>query len=618
MGILNPTISTKNLKSKSIPFRITNIHLKLILIINYFFLLLTLIIITSTPPVDSYEFSIYSAYPSYFWFLLLLSIILGMISVILSILNESLRKYWTLGFLAEIIAISLVLFLPLIRGYYIYGAGDVLTHIGYMLDIEYSGVIGKNHYPLLHILGVTLHETTIFSYGIITMIIPPIFSLISILYWFILGKEIMNDLREIIFLVLITSLPIYGVINSLFTPNHQAFLLIPVIIYTLIKYQKIKRKEICIIFIILSILMAVIHPLIAVIVIFIYSLIQVSNYLFSYFLPDKNDRESILIIIFIMAIVFLMWSTYLILFIKVLKPLTASLLGIDEVQSELAAKYSLISRVNVDIVYLVKLGLHIYGISVILSLSALFCIIFLLVLHFKEREPIHQYLLIFSLNFVMFFILGFIVFIKIDLFGMKRIFNFALLFALIIISSTIVKLHKKIQFSTIIIKFIFYISIVIAIVLLIYLSIFSLHLSPIIKMSNQQVPEGNYNGMRTFFEKRDITNPIIEHGLSQMRYFDSIYGHNLPATNIRYGEITSPIDHFGYNTTSYLGSNYYEKHYFLLSKEGRGFYKSMYPEFPDKWRFTDHDFQMLETDPSVERIYSNKNLDIYLIIPTFQ
>jgi len=44
----------------------------------------------------------------------------------------------------------------------------------------------------------------------------------------------------------------------------------------------------------------------------------------------------------------------------------------------------------------------------------------------------------------------------------------------------------------------------------------------------------------------------------------------------------------------------------------------MYPEFPDKWRFTDQDFKMLEADPSVERIFSNENLRIYLIKQTFQ
>jgi len=618
MRILNSTTSTENLQNKSIPFRITNIHLKIILIINYLLLLSTLIIILSTPPVDSYEFSIYGAYPQYFWFLLLLSIILGMISAILSILNDSLRKYWTLGFLAEIIAISLVLFLPLIRGYYIYGSGDILTHIGYMLDIEYSGVIGRNHYPILHILGVSLHETTTLSYGIITMIIPPIFSLISILYWYILGKEIMTDMREVVILVLVTALPIYGVVNSLFTPNHQAFLLIPLIIYSLIKYQTTKRKEIGIIFIVLSILMAIIHPLIAVMIIFMYCLIQVSNYLFLHFFSDINERGSILKIIFIMAAVFSMWSTYLIFFINAAKPLTASLLGTDEVQSEIAAKFDLISRVDIDIVYLMNLGLHVYGICVILSLSALLCISFLFFRYFKEREPVHRYLSIFIVCFIVFFNLGIIVFLKLDLFGMKRIFNFALLFALIIIFSTIIKLHKKLQFSKIITQSFFCVLIVIAIILLVYLSVFSVHLSPFIKMSNQQVTEGNYIGMSTFFEKRDVTNPIMEYGLSQMRYFDSIYGRNMPTTNIRYGEITSPIDHFGYNASPYLGSNYDQKHYFLLSKEGRGFYESMYPEFPDKWRFTDTDFQMLETDPSVARIFTNENLNIYLIKQTFQ
>ncbi len=41
----------------------------------------------------------------------------------------------------------------------------------------------------------------------------------------------------------------------------------------------------------------------------------------------------------------------------------------------------------------------------------------------------------------------------------------------------------------------------------------------------------------------------------------------------------------------------------------------MYPEFPDKWRFINQDFQMLELDASIIRIYSNDHLEIYLTDP---
>lgn len=618
MRILNSNISTINHKNKPISFRITNFHLKIILLINYFLLLSVLIIIFSTSPADSYEFSIYGAYPLYFWFLLLLSIILGMLSTILSILNNSLRKFWILGFLAGIIAVSLVLFLPLIRGYYIYGSGDILTHIGYMLDIESSGVIGRNHYPILHILGNSLFETTTLSYGIITMMIPAFFSVISILFWYILGKEIMQNMEEIVILMLIAALPIYGVMNSLFTPNHQAFLLVPLILYGLIKYQKTKDKKIGLLLIILIILLAIIHPLIAIMVILVLFLMVISDILFSRVCHDNTDSKNILKFAFIMIVIFSSWSTYLIMIVNVLKPLTASLLGTDEIKSELISKFDLISTVDIDIYSLINLGLLTYGIHLILSLITLFSIAFLFYLHFKNKAKIRRFQFFAIVCFIAFCVCGTVVFLKLDLFGMKRIMNFSLIFSLIIISSTIFIMFDKFRNSNCIKKSMILTTIVIFLIILVYLSIFSLHLSPNTKQSHQQVTEGNYIGMKNFFETRDSKIPILEYGVSQMRYHDSIYGRNFPSTNIRYGEITMPIDHFGYNISHDLGSNYDGEHYFILTKEGRGFYENMYPEFPDKWRFTDQDFQMLEVDKSVQRIYSNKNLTIYQIIPIFQ
>lgn len=618
MGIHNSNTSTTNHKNKPIPFLITKIHLKVILLINYFLLLSVLIIIFSTPPADSYEFSIYGAYPLYFWFLLLLSIILGMLSAILSILNNSLRKYWILGFLAEITAVSLVLFLPLIRGYYIYGSGDILTHIGYMLDIESSGVIGRNHYPILHILGNSLHETTTLSYGTITLMIPAFFSVTSILFWYILGKEIMQNLEEIVILMLIAALPIYGVMNSLFTPNHQAFLLIPLILYGLIKYQKTKDKKIGLLLIILIILLAIIHPLIAIMVILVLFLMVMSDILFSWVCHDNTGSNNILKFAFIMIVIFSSWSTYLIMIVNVLKPLTASLLGTDEIKSELISKFDLISTVDIDIYYLINLGLLTYGIHLILSLITLFSIAFLFCLHFKNNAKIRRFQFFAIVCFIAFCVSGTIVFLKLDLFGMKRIMNFSLIFSLLIISSTIFIMFDKFRNSTCIKKSMILTTTVIILIILVYLSIFSLHLSPITKQSHQQVTEGNYIGMKKFFETRDSKIPILEYGVSQMRYYDSIFGRNFPGTNIRYGEITQPIDHFGYNVSHDLGSNYDGEQYLILTKEGRGFYENMYPEFPNKWRFKNKDFQMLELDESVQRIYSNKNLTIYQINPIFQ
>ena len=215
------------------------------------------------------------------------------------------------------------------------------------------------------------------------------------------------------------------------------------------------------------------------------------------------------------------------------------------------------------------------------------------------------------------FALGVIIFFAINEFGYGRVYNVAQIFSLIVISSSVVTAYRRLQNISNFKRVVFCTLTCVLVIMVITLSIFTLHLSPVIKKSNQQVPMSDFYGMATFFEKRDDSNLILEHGTSQMRFHNAIYGRSYPKVNIRYGqgydEPLLPIDHFGYNTSFSFGSNYDGMRYFLLTTQGRKFYEHIYPEFPDNWRFIDRDFEMLEMDTSVIRVYSNENLDVYAI-----
>ena len=594
---------------------LTRTNVKIFLTLIYFMLLSALYIILTTPPADSYEFSIYTPYPSYFWLLIISSIFFGQILVILSILNDTLRKYWILGFLAEVVAICLVLFLPMIRGYFIYGSGDVLTHIGYMQDIQNLGTIDGNHYPGFHLLGFFIHEFTGLSYGAITMMVPAILSLIYILYWFIAGREIIHDRTAIVFLMIIAALPM--VVKGLFTPNSLANLLVPLVLFLMVaSLRRSNKYEICLILILLGVSMVFFHPLATLMLMSIFLMAHLYNYILNMrSLPKKAQYKSHLLkITAIIGIIFLTWSTYLTLFIKIAEPLVISLLGDESTESAFMAKSQILESVDVDIVYLVKLGMYTYGVEVILGLLVFICTLYLSYLHIKKGERIYlHHSLFFSITcFMIFSVLGITLFFTINAFNWERIYKFAIIFSLIVVSSTFVIMHTRIQSSDGVKKVIFYSSIAIILMLLIYFSIFNLHLSPLMKKEHQQVPAGDYVGMYHFFEHRDPSIPILEYGTNQYRYHHSIYGTKSP--NVRYMD-NFPLDHFGYDKSHSFGINYNEKQYFLLSEKGRGFYRNMYPEFPDKWRFINQDFQMLELDASIIRIYSNDHLEIYLTDP---
>ena len=433
-----------------------------------------------------------------------------------------------------------------------------------------------------------------------------------------MGKEIFNDKSKVVILVLIAFLPMNGVINSLFTPNHEAFLMLPLVLYCLIKSQNAANKtEVNAILITLSVLIVLFHPLIAIMAMSIYALLYVSDALSISISSFKLHTKNIWIVIAIMAMIFSIWSTYIYLLTDVLDPLISSIMGTDAVESEFLAQLDLLSQVEVDIIYLIKLGLFTYGLDAILGLLALISILYLLILYTKGGIKIPHFLLFSMVCFILFFTLGVTIFFTINEFGYGRVYNVAQIFSLIIISSSVVTAYRRLQNIGNFKKVIFCALTCTIVIVLIVLSAFTLHLSPNIKQVNQQVPMSDYYGMATFFEKRDDSILILEHGTSQMRFHDAIYGCSYPEVNIRYdwggGNSLLPVDHFGYNASYSLGSNYDGKRYFLLTTQGKDFYEHMYPEFPDKWRFIERDFERLESDASVIRVCSNGNLALYLI-----
>jgi hypothetical protein len=137
--------------------------------------------------------------------------------------------------------------------------------------------------------------------------------------------------------------------------------------------------------------------------------------------------------------------------------------------------------------------------------------------------------------------------------------------------------------------------------------------SPITKRPNHQVSETEINGMTWFFDYRNEEMLIQEMGLSQMRFHNAIFGRAIPRKNIRYGEVTRPVDHFGYINKTSLGDYYEDQRYLLISILGRIIYPELHPGYEEHWKFTADDFCMLEKDNTVFRIYDNGNLNMYFV-----
>ena len=567
------------------------------------------------PPTNQYEFSIYSFYPDILWLSLIVIVFFSIVSLIFYIRHKETNFFLTINFVFLVLCNSILLFLPLIRGYKILGNGDILTHIGYVKDIINYSNIGDNVYPLLHILSVSIHYCTGMDINITTLIIPQIFWFLFVLSVFILGRQIFEDRISIIVLLFLGSLLIYKNTQLMFVPYMESFYFIPFVLYLIFKTNKKQDLSLYLLLILICIFITFFHPLTTLILVFLLLIIKTTGIIFEKRIcPAKKVIDiKVTYLIFIIITIFISWSSYLILVARSALPLINELAGATETTSQFAHYNNLISGVNVDIFYLLKLIFSMYGQWILLTLLSVICMCYL-ILNYKQITYI-QFL---SINlFLLFFIISAISFVSNSPVSFWRFFNIAMFFSILLIASSstyLLKIPQKLDGISIniVMKTFFIFTLLIAMT---YFSTFNLYLSPTVKLAGEQVSDVDISAMNNFYLFRDNSLSIKELGISQGRFYDYIYGSESARENVESFMSTNvnPPDHFGYTQNKNFYLSYHYSSYLIINAVGRYWYYYIYPEFPDKWRFTENDFNRLSRDPSVNKIFMSENFDINYI-----
>jgi len=585
---------------------------KCISIIGYIFICCGTSIIFFCGPSTRYEFSIYDVYPTYFWGLLISATVIGQLLIFKDIFRKSEKRWWLHGFILILLSDTIQLFLPLIRGYHSTGIGDVMTQIADMLDIIYSGVIGQNNqYPADHLIGVVFNWISGISLSDVTMIIPPIFSLFFIISMYVLGRNLFSD-RRLPLLIVIFATPLYfGSYHVHFLPNAQAMMLLPLNLFILAKIvQGNCVKQFVFILTVMSILLVFFHPLITVMNIIILITANLIQRLISYM--DKKDRTRLPInyALLLSFCFFVLWERGFVNVLKAPGPFFSYLLGTGTTSSIYESYSKTISTVSIDIGYLIRLALNMYGQYIVMAILSLLCFGIVLFL-IKEKSIELPFFLIFSIaGFFIFGFSTFVLFFSGITFNFDRVLKLMMIFSMSLIPFTAM-LVLRLQPLRSWVKISIVVGLFICVVMVSFFSTFNLYDSPRIKQANQQVTVSEFQGMTTFFEIRDETIPIIEHGLYVFRYYQAIFG--VDATQIQGLDETNAIDHFGYGGNTTLGGES-GIHYLLMNTQGRYVYQNVYPEFSESWRFTPTDYNHLDNDNQIHLTYENGNLQVYEIV----
>jgi hypothetical protein len=269
-----------------------NTTLNTISLVFFLFILAAVILITQNP-ATGYELSIYSATPSSIWALLIIAIIGGTGIVVYQAAAGNTGKgyWWQTGLLLILLGSLIIILLPTLRGYAFLGRGDHLTYLGQVKDIVQTGSLTPG--DIHPVITTVISELCIILNISPTDIMPfvgPLFYLLFVLFTFLLCQEVLPKTAAIL-ATAASCILIAGSYDHVFAMG-MAFLTFPLVFYLYFKYQKRRSFSCAILVVGLIILMTFFHPMPSLLLTVALVIMELSKLLYGKWYTGGNSYAS--------------------------------------------------------------------------------------------------------------------------------------------------------------------------------------------------------------------------------------------------------------------------------------------------------------------------------------
>jgi len=415
-----------------------------------------------------------------------------------------------------------LLMIPFIKGYYIYGKGDTLTHLGNILNIIINKNLNpRNIYPILHIYGTILIYILSVDLNHISYLIVQIFYFMYILFC----------INLVIKLVKKTDIFLYNLIPLYFSyaftqigPNFRSIFIFPLILFFVTRYTINKNQKDLICYFLLSVLVLLFHPasfLIIIVTLIVFYFIRASYFHFNQ--TGEQDRGNILLLCFISLVIFILWTIYIKynIFNDIYLRIYDNILSFEN--SALYENYLIpLNKTNLTLYYKFYLLLNRYGIFLILYLftgAIMLYNLFLIFIKKIHQQSIYIYTILTIFTFVISILYLINDFIVTD---MARITQMSIILCpILIIIFYKYGINNKINYNKLkIFMFIF-------ILLTSILNVYTIYSSPRTKIKNFQFSRFELYGIRWVINNRN--DEILINGFTKVkqnaRYLDYLYGN---------------------------------------------------------------------------------------------
>ena len=590
----------RGLKTVFTLFRDDNRLIKLTATIAFILIALAAIIIKNTE-YTGYETSVYNAIPILAWIFLIIGIICGICIVVYNVYTKEHEKNnkWVLGLLLILLSDVIILSLPILRGYAFWGRGDPFTHINTVLNIiSSSHTETQLFYPIAPIYVTECYYIFGISVELLFKYIPLLFGILFVIYMYLFAKSVLPKKGQVILATIASTAFLHGWYISL-TPNHLSNLMLPLVFFVFFKsYEQAShlKIEFRTLLIIMIFLYGAFHPVPAIALLILFIAIE----LFNTISIGKHINISRLnaTLILILVVWTITWISSFYVWESTIRNIHMLMVeGGPTAFSQLEDQMAYASGYGYSpLVLFLKYynGVIVYF---MLVLIAFFIIM-------KEQRKNKNLKTTYSLySPLLIYLLITVVFFATNLpFGPLRMMVYMIILCTVPVGFLLDRLIEntredpKERFFTPALAAVFVISI------LVFSSISgisTLYPSPYVLKPNDQISYNELKGQGWFLDSRAISTPVV--ALS--------FGGPLVRRGIR---SNIPPYHFEYNNHTLLGESYTKSSYLTLNKQDRLLYTEVLPQIAD-FRWYAKDFEKLEHDTSVDKIYTSGECDIRCI-----
>jgi hypothetical protein len=603
---------------------------KLLATIAFALLGLALLVIVTTGAATGYEISIYAAYPPYFWFFLISSIVCGISILIRNAFSETRSRWWLAGLAAVLLTNIVFLMLPFFRGYFADGFYDLLNQIGIIRDIQLTGHFGaagtpgENFYPSIHIIAVSIAHITGLTIELVAQIIPPIFFTFYIVSVYLLSKQITNSTSQAALITAFGALPLITSSNdslATFIPRTMAFLLMPFILY--LYYQarlaSISPTAYATLLVMALVTMPFFHPydgglfLITILVcldlsVLVYRMLSKhrDKELNTAFLPQTGSS---IIPSFILLVIWFTWLSTFSMFSHGVRGVADWL--VYHIGESEAQRYVLwLGRADIPLSDTIELFLKRHGQHLLyFAVSGVVSVIAWWKLLFSKSKPAPG-LVVFSFLFAVWVVLLPVSFVISYELAYTRFIGYAILFSTLVNGLGVYWLYQRFGKRRLLT-----LATVFFLIIPLTLGVLNCYGSPFTAGFNDHVTTADMKGTSWFLEKRDEKLVADQITFNQFDYTSALLGRGSVPIDIRgiYEAEASMPEHFGYSKYSSYGAAIDKDRYFLSHKLDRIVYTERIPEYKAAWRWSPTDFERLESDPTVNRVYNSGQFEVFYV-----